>query len=139
MVESVILSLSQRSRLLAPLTLVIGAFVMLFQGVKLFHKLALDADPDPPGHADLGSHGRPQSPRAPRSELPRAPGTDPDPHRAGHRPLTAAAYFLNAVFAFSIADGGKPEIRPAFERPEGIDGRSSVGASSSAWVWPLPP
>jgi hypothetical protein len=34
-VESVILSLSQRSRFLAPLTLVVGAFAMLFQGVKL--------------------------------------------------------------------------------------------------------
>src|SRR6266852_695730 len=35
MVESVILSLSQRSRFLAPLTLVVGAFAMLFQGLKL--------------------------------------------------------------------------------------------------------
>jgi len=34
-VESAILSLSQRSRFLAPLTLVVGAFAMLFQGVKL--------------------------------------------------------------------------------------------------------
>src|SRR5579863_624890 len=35
LVESVILALSRRSRLLAPLTLVVGAFAMLFQGVKL--------------------------------------------------------------------------------------------------------
>ena len=29
--------------------------------------------------------------------------------------LTAAGYFLNAVFAFAIARSGDPEIRPAFE------------------------
>ena len=35
MVESAILALSQRSRLLAPLALIVGAFSMLFQGIKL--------------------------------------------------------------------------------------------------------
>jgi hypothetical protein len=34
-VEEVILALSRRSRLLAPLALVVGAFSMLFQGIKL--------------------------------------------------------------------------------------------------------
>jgi hypothetical protein len=29
--------------------------------------------------------------------------------------ITAACYFLNAVFAFSIANPGKPEIRPGLE------------------------
>jgi hypothetical protein len=29
--------------------------------------------------------------------------------------ITAAAYYLNAVFAFAIARPGKPEIRPGFE------------------------
>lgn len=35
MVERSVLALSQRSRWLAPLALLVGAFAMLFQGVKL--------------------------------------------------------------------------------------------------------
>ena len=35
MVESAVLALSQRSRWLAPLAMLVGAFAMLFQGVKL--------------------------------------------------------------------------------------------------------
>src|SRR5580692_8446473 len=35
MVESTVISLSQRSRWLAPLAMLVGAFAMLFQGVKL--------------------------------------------------------------------------------------------------------
>src|ERR1700678_1303931 len=35
MVERTVLSLSQRSRWVAPLALLVGAFAMLFQGVKL--------------------------------------------------------------------------------------------------------
>src|SRR5271170_4991335 len=35
MVENAVTALSQRSRWLAPLALVVGAFAMLFQGVKL--------------------------------------------------------------------------------------------------------
>ena len=35
MVESAVLALSRRSRLLAPLAMVVGAFAMLFQGIKL--------------------------------------------------------------------------------------------------------
>ena len=35
MVERTVLALSQRSRWLAPLAMLVGAFAMLFQGVKL--------------------------------------------------------------------------------------------------------
>ena len=43
--------------------------------------------------------------------------------------LTAASFFLNAVFAFAIAGGGKPEIRPAFARARRHRRTCSGGAS----------
>jgi hypothetical protein len=43
--------------------------------------------------------------------------------------ITAACFFLNAVFAFAIASPGHPEIRPAAKRARrqarGRSGRSS--------------
>jgi hypothetical protein len=115
MVERTVLALSQRSRWLAPLALLVGAFAMLFQGVKLLFtnwRLTLvqilpamwiwAAMLDLKAHA---LHGK-------EFHLLRGPllwlvllviaG------------LTAGSYFLNAVFAFAIAKTGAPEIRPAF-------------------------
>ena len=115
MVESAILALSQRSRLLAPLALVVGAFSMLFQGIKLLFtnwRLTLvqilpamwiwAAMLDLKAHA---LHGR--------------------EFHIFHGPLlavvllviaalTAGSFYLNAVFAFAISRPGPPEIRPGF-------------------------
>ena len=116
-VESVILSLSQRSRYLAPLTLVVGAFAMLFQGVKLlFTNWRLTLIQVLPAMLiwvamlDLKLHvlkGK---------SLRTIEGPILIPLILGIAGITAAAYFLNAVFAFSVADPLHPEIRPAFAR-----------------------
>jgi hypothetical protein len=120
MVERTVLALSQRSRWLAPLALLVGAFAMLFQGVKLLFtnwRLTLvqilpamwiwAAMLDLKAHA---LHGK-------EFHLLRGPllwlvllviaG------------LTAGSYFLNAVFAFAISKPGAPEIRPAFTEAKG--------------------
>jgi hypothetical protein len=115
LVESVILALSRRSRLLAPLTLVVGAFAMLFQGVKLlFTNWRLTLIQVLPAMLiwfamlDLKLHllrGR---------SLRVIEGPILVPIVLGIAAITAAAYFLNAVFAFSVADPHHLEIRPAF-------------------------
>jgi len=115
LVESVVLSLSRRSRLLAPLTLVVGAFVMLFQGVKLlFTNWRLTLIQIVPAMLiwfamlDLKLHlFRGKSLRV-------IEGPILIPIVLAIAALTAAAYFLNAVFAFSVADVHHLEIRPAF-------------------------
>jgi len=114
-VESVILALSQRSRFLAPLTLVVGAFAMLFQGVKLlFTNWRLTLIQVLPAMLiwfamlDLKLHlfkGK---------TLRTIEGPVLIPIILGIAAVTAAAYFLNAVFAFSVADPLHPEIRPAY-------------------------
>lgn len=116
-VETVILSLSQRSRLLAPLTLVVGAFAMLFQGVKLlFTNWRLTLIQVLPAMLvwlamlDLKLH------LLKGKSLRTIEGPILIPIIVGIAALTAAAYFLNAVFAFSVADPVRPEIRPAFTR-----------------------
>ncbi len=114
-VESALVTLSQRSRWLAPLALVVGGLLMLFQGVKLLvtnWRLTLVeilpamwiwlAMLDLKVHV---LHGK--------------------AFRMWHGPLvivlvlataavTAASFYLNAVFAFSVARSGPPEIGPAF-------------------------
>lgn len=115
LVESVILSLSRRSRFLAPLTLVVGAFAMLFQGVKLlFTNWRLTLIQIIPAMLiwfamlDLKLHlFRGKSLRA-------IEGPILVPIVLAIAAVTAAAYFLNAVFAFSVADVHHPQIRPAF-------------------------
>ncbi len=116
MVESAVLALSQRSRWLAPLALLVGGFAMLFQGVKtLFTNWRLTLVQILPAMwiwaamLDLKAHVL---------------------HGKGFhewkRPfvevavialvalITALAFYLNAVFAFAISTQGAPEIRPAF-------------------------
>jgi len=115
MVEEAILALSQRSRLLAPLALIVGAFSMLFQGIKLLFtnwRLTLvqilpamwiwAAMVDLKAHA---LHGK-------EFHLLRGPllGVVLLVIAA----LTAGSFFLNAVFAFAISQPGAPQIRPAF-------------------------
>jgi hypothetical protein len=116
-VESVILSLSQRSRFLAPLTLVVGAFAMLFQGVKLlFTNWRLTLIQVLPAMLiwvamlDLKLHVL----KGKSLRVIEGPILIPIILAIGA--ITAAAYFLNAVFAFSVAEPLRPEIRPAFAR-----------------------
>jgi hypothetical protein len=120
MVERTVLALSQRNRWLAPLALLVGAFALLFQGVKLLFtnwRLTLvqvlpamwiwAAMVDLKAHA---LHGK--------------------EFHIFHGPLlglvllviaalTAGSFFLNAVFAFAISKPGSPEIRPAFTEARG--------------------
>ncbi len=116
-VEDAVLRLSRSRRWLAPLALGVGAVVMLYDGVKLvfsnwrltliqilpamwiwlamfdlkFHVLH--------GKAFIVRHGFVAVVLV-----------------AAITAISAAAFFLNAVFAFAIAEPGQPQIRPAFAR-----------------------
>jgi hypothetical protein len=114
MVERTVLALSQRSRWLAPLAMLVGAFAMLFQGVKLlFTNWRLTLVQILPAMwiwaamLDLKAHvfhGR-------NFHVLRGPLLIPIVLAIAA--VTAAAFFLNAVFAFAISQPGHPEIRPA--------------------------
>jgi hypothetical protein len=116
-VEDTVLSLSRRSRLFAPLAFVVGAFAMLFEGIKLLvinWKLTLiqvlpamwiwAAMLDLKAHVLRGKEFHPIY------------GFWLIPIVLAIAAITAAAFYLNAVFAFAIAEPGSPEIRPAFAR-----------------------
>ena len=115
MIESTIRTLSLRSRWLAPLALAVGAFSMLFQGVKLlFTNWRLTLVQILPAMwiwaamLDLKVHvfhGK---------EFHVLRGPLLVPVVLAIASITAAAFFLNAVFAFAISKPGVPEIRPAF-------------------------
>jgi hypothetical protein len=115
MVERTVLALSQRSRWLAPLAMLVGAFAMLFQGVKLLFtnwRLTLvqilpamwiwAAMLDLKAHALHGKEFHVLHGRLLILVL------------LVIASLTAGSFFLNAVFAFAISEPGRPEIRPAF-------------------------
>jgi hypothetical protein len=114
-VEKAVLQLSARRRWLAPLGLIVGAFLMLFQGVKLLYtnwRLTLVqivpamwiwvAMLDIKLHV---LHGR-------QFHVIRGPLLIPCV--LGVTALTAASFYLNGVFAFAISVPGKPQIHPAF-------------------------
>ncbi len=114
-VEAAVLALSRRSRWLAPLAFVVGALVMLFQGVRLLlsnWRLTLVqllpavwiwlAMLDLKLHL---LHGK-------SFHILRGPILIPV--ILAIAAVTAASFFLNAVFAFAIARPGPPEIAPAF-------------------------
>jgi hypothetical protein len=115
MVESSVQALSRRSRWLAPLTMLVGAFVMLFQGVKLlFTNWRLTLVQILPAMwvwaamLDLKVHvfhGK---------EFHVLRGPLLVPVILAIASITASAFYLNAVFAFSISRPGRPEIRPGF-------------------------
>jgi hypothetical protein len=117
-VEAAVLALSQRSRWLAPLALLVGGFAMLFQGVKtLFTNWRLTLIQILPAMwiwlamLDLKAHvlhGR-------AFHVYRGPLVV-TPIVLGVAAITAASFYLNAVFAFSISTKGTPEIRPAFAK-----------------------
>ncbi len=114
-VEQVIVRLSQVHRYLAPLALLIGAFVMLFEGVKLlFSNWRLSLVQVLPAMwiwaamLDFKAHL-----------------LHDKAFHIVHGPIlvlavvaiaaiTAASFFLNAVFAFAVATPPPPQIRPAF-------------------------
>ncbi len=111
------LQLSQRRRYLAPLALIVGAFLMLFQGLKLLitnWRLTLVqiipamwiwvALLDIKIHV---LHGK-------QFHVIRGPLLIPAV--LGVTLLTAASFYLNGVFAFAISERDKPEIRPAFAK-----------------------
>jgi hypothetical protein len=113
-IEEAILRLSRSRRLLSPLAFAVGAFVMLFDGLRLLvanWRLTLVqilpamwiwlAMIDLKAHA---LHGK--SFTVLRGPVLIAPGLL-------IVAITVASFFLNAVFAFAISRPGRPEIRPA--------------------------
>jgi hypothetical protein len=116
-VERAVLQLSSTRRYLAPLALIVGAFLMLFQGLKLLvtnWRLTLVqivpamwiwvAMLDLKIHA-LKGH-----------TLHSLYGPILLPAILAVTALTAASFYLNGVFAFAISVPGQPEIRPAFAK-----------------------
>lgn len=114
-VERAVLQLSRSRRLLAPAALAVGAFAMLFEGVKLlFSNWRLTLIQVLPamwiwvGMLDLKAHVL----RGKSFHVLQGPVTIPIV--LGVAAVTTASFFLNAVFAFAIAKPGPPLIRPAF-------------------------
>ena len=114
-VESAVVALSESRRIFAPLVFAIGAFVMLFQGLRtLFSNWKLTLIQVVPAMwiwlalLDLKVHT--------------FKGKEFHSFHGGVELLlvlaialvTAASYYLNAVFAFAISQPGQPQIRPAF-------------------------
>jgi hypothetical protein len=116
-VEEAVLRLSRSRRLLAPLALAVGAVIILFDGLKLlFANWRLTLIQVVPAMwiwaamYDLKAHvlyGKTYH-------------VVTGPARAAIVlaiiVITAASFFLNAVFAFAIARPGAPLIRPAFHQ-----------------------
>ena len=119
-----ILRLSRARPWLAPLAFAVGAFAMLFEGVKLLltnwrltfiqvlpamwiwaalYDLKLHLQPATGLHL---VHGKPfHVLEGPEVVIPVVLGV---------AAVTAASFYLNAVFAFAIIQPGRPQIRPAF-------------------------
>jgi len=117
MVEAAILQLSHRRRVLAPLALVVGALVMLFEGLRLLiSNWRLTLVQVLPAMwiwavmLDLKAHVL----HGASFHVVRGPVLIPV--TLGVVAITAASFFLNAVFAFAIASRGPPKIRPAFAK-----------------------
>jgi hypothetical protein len=119
-VDGMILRLSRSRRWLAPLALALGAFAMLFEGVKLLFtnwRLTLiqvlpamwiwAAMYDLKWHVKLHLKG---------DTFHVLTGPVVIPVVLGIAVITAASFYLNAVFAFAIVEPGGPAIRPAFSR-----------------------
>ena len=113
--RSLVLDLSRRNRIFAPLALVVGAIGMLFDGVKLlFTNWRLTLVQVLPAMwiwvamIDLKAHVL----HGKSFHVIRGPIVIPIVLAIAA--ITAASFFLNAVFAFAISKQGNPEIRPAF-------------------------
>jgi hypothetical protein len=119
-VDEMVLRLSRSRPWLAPLALAVGAFAMLFDGVKLLFtnwRLTLiqvlpamwiwAAMYDLKLHLKLHLQG---------NTFHVLTGPVVIPVVLGIAVITAASFYLNAVFAFAIVEPGGPAIRPAFTR-----------------------
>jgi hypothetical protein len=115
--EDALLRLSRRRRWLAPLALTVGALMMLFVGVKLlvtnWGLLLIQVLPamwiwvamlDLKGHVLKGKSFHVLT------------GPILIPLVLAVAAITAASFYLNAVFGYAIAEPGKPKIRPAFRQ-----------------------
>ena len=115
--EEALLRISRQRRWLAPLALTIGALMMLFVGVKLlvtnWGLLLVQVLPamwiwvamlDLKAHALKGKTFHVLT------------GPILIPLVLAVAAITAAGFYLNAVFGYAIAEPGKPEIRPAFRQ-----------------------
>jgi len=115
MVEAIVVQLSRRRRILAPLAFAVGALAMLFDGLRLllsnWRLTLVQVLPamwiwasmlDLKVHVLHGASFREWR------------GPVLIPVLAGIVAITAASFFLNAVFAFAIARPGPPQIRPTF-------------------------
>ena len=119
-VEAAVLELSRSRRIFAPLVFALGAFVMLFQGLRLlFFNWRLTLVQVLPAMwiwvalLDLKAHvfrGR---------EFHSWHGGVALLLVVAIALVTAAAFYLNAVFAFAISRPGAPRIRPAFALARG--------------------
>ena len=112
MVEAAVLRVSRSRRWLAPLALAVGALAMLFAGVKLvFSNWRLTLVQVLPAMwiwlamLDLKAHVL----HGKSFHVLRGPIVIPVVVLIAA--ITAAAFFLNAVFAFAIARAGPPEVR----------------------------
>ena len=130
-VQQLVLELSSRNRWFAPLAFVVGAIAMLFEGVKLLvtnWRLTLVqllpamwiwvAMIDLKAHV---LHGK-------SFHVVRGPILIPAV--LAIMAITAASFYLNAVFAFAIAKPGRPEVRPAFSEARKHD-RTVLGYGSA--------
>jgi hypothetical protein len=115
MAEEAILRLSASRRWLAPLALGASAFAMLFDGLKLvFSNWRLTLIQILPAMwvwlamFDLKAHAL----HGKSFHVLRGPVLIPIV--AAIVAITACGFFLNAVFAFAIARGGTPTVRPGF-------------------------
>jgi uncharacterized membrane protein len=107
-------ALSRRHRLLAPLALLVGGVAMLFDGLRLLlSNWRLTVIQIPPAMwiwaamYDLRAHLlHDRTVHAVR-------GPVVIPIIAGVIAITAACFYLNAVFGFAISQDGKPKVRPA--------------------------
>ncbi|HMD46937.1 MAG TPA: hypothetical protein VKG43_12295 [Acidimicrobiales bacterium] len=115
MVERAVLDLAGKRRWLAPLALVVGGFVMLFQGLKLLltnWRLTL-IQLLPAMWIWLAAYDLKQHALRGR-EFDVIYGPVLIVVVLAIATVTVAAFYLNAVFAFAIARPGKPDIRAGF-------------------------
>jgi hypothetical protein len=117
-VDEIILRLSRSRPWLAPLALAIGAFAMLFDGVKLlFTNWRLTLIQVLPAMwiwlamYDLKLHAL----KGKTFHVLTGPAVV-IPLVLAVAAVTMASFYLNAVFAYAIADPGPPRIRPAFTK-----------------------
>jgi hypothetical protein len=117
MVEEMVLRVSRSHRLLAPLALVVGGLAMLFDGLKLlFSNWRLTLVQILPAMwiwfamYDLKAHVLHDK----TFNVLRGPVLIPIVLVIAA--ITAASFFLNAVFGFAIVQTGVPKLRPAFAK-----------------------